>query len=353
MTTTAPDIQRQATRILAEAVRPRAGRAFWGEFVPTLLLVVGTWMLGSRILFPLMANESGWWAFPWLLSCVTLAIWLARSFVIMHDAGHGALAPTGWLNGLIGHTLSLFVLTPMTHWSQLHWHHHRTSGNIEQQDGLGDIFTMTVSRYRSLPAWQRVLYRGFRHRAHFLCVIPFVMFCLFHRLPFLYFPWAAIFRKPKLREILNIALVDACYIVAGWWMWNHWAVAKPWAITYGLSAMMTFTIGVILFYTQHQFENSYYAHEAEWSFFESGVRGSMTLRLPHWTLEWALGYINFHSVHHLKPTIPLYNLPATHAALQQIGVTFSQCRLGDLMGAFRCNLWDEDRQRMVSFAEVD
>ncbi len=241
----------------------------------------------------------------------------------------------------------------MIHWSKLHWHHHRTSGNLEQQDGLGDIYTMSVSRYRSLPGWQKALYRGFRHRLHFLLVIPSVMFFFFHRLPFLYFPWAGIFRKPKPVELINIAALDAFYVAVAWWTWSNWAVAKPWAITYAVAILMTVTIGVILFYTQHQFEDSYYASDDEWSFFEAGVKGSMTLRLPFWWMEWALGYINFHSVHHLKPTIPLYNLPATHRALQNLGIQFTECRVGDLPRAFRCNLWDEDRRRMVSFAEID
>ena len=230
--TTSAEMQRRALRSLADFARPSASRAFCGEFVPTIALIIGTWTLSAHILYPRMAGGSLWCALLWGLGCVLLGIWLARAFVIMHDAGHGALAPAAWLNQLIGHACGVFVLTPMTHWSKLHWHHHRTSGNLDKQDGLGNIYAMTLSRYLSLPGWQQFLYRGFRHKLQFWLVAPSMMFFCFHRLPLLYFPWAGIFRRPGVGEFLNIVLLDALYVAAGWWSWAHWALAKPWLFTY-------------------------------------------------------------------------------------------------------------------------
>ena len=352
-TTTSEETKRLAMRSLGESARPSAARAFCGEFVPTLALIISTWTVSAHILYPRVAAESGWWGLLWGLGCGLLGIWLARAFVIMHDAGHGALAPTAWLNQLIGHACGVLVLTPMTHWSKLHWHHHRASGNLDKQDGLGGIFAMSVSQYLSLPKWQQILYRGFRHRLHFWFVVPSAMFFVFHRLPLLYFPWAGIFRKPKLGEVLNIVLLDALYMAVGWWIWTHWTLAKPWLFTYAIAILLSVTIGVILFYTQHQFERTYYAHDEEWSFFDSGIKGSMTLRLPFWWLEWAIGYVNFHSVHHLKPAIPLYRLPAAHCAMRKLGIPITECRVSDLREMFHCALWDEERQCMVSFADVE
>lgn len=211
---------------------------------------------------------------------------------------------------------------------------------------------MPVRRYVSLPKWRRVLYRVYRHPLYLLAVNPSLMFFLLHRLPLVGTPWAGIVRKPRWTELLNIALLDALYAALGVWIWTHWAVARPWALTYAVVIMVMATIGVILFYTQHTFEGTYYVHDAEWSFFESGTKGSMTLRLPFRWMEWALGYINFHSVHHLKPSIPLYNLPAAHRRLEQLGVPLAQCGVGALWRTFTCGLWDEDRQRMVSFSEA-
>ena len=301
-------IQRLAMQHLASAVRPSSVRAL-GEFITTLTLVIVTWAAGALVLYPRMTAQSSWWALPWAAVCALLAVWLVRTFVVMHDAGHGALARLRWLNLLIGHACSVFVFTPMLHWSALHWNHHRTTGNLDQQDGIGDTYTMTVRQYLALPVWERRLYRVFRHPATFLLIVPSVIFFLDHRLPVMWFPWANKLRKATKSEFLNVVLLNICYVAIAWWVLRHWTLVAPWLITYGLATILMVTLSVIFFYTQHQFDETYYARDEHWSFFESGIRGSMTLRVPFGIMEWAVGYINFHSVHHLKPRIPLYRLP--------------------------------------------
>ena len=187
MASTDDEIQRLAMQHLARAVQPTSTRAFWGEFVPTLALVIGTWTVSALVFHPRIAAQSRWWLLPWGVGCATLSVWLVRAFVVMHDAGHGALAPARWLNLLIGHGCSVFVFTPMLHWSALHWNHHRTTGNLEEQDGIGDTYTMTVRQYLALSQWQRWLYRIFRHPATCLLVVPSVIFFINHRLPVMWF----------------------------------------------------------------------------------------------------------------------------------------------------------------------
>jgi omega-6 fatty acid desaturase (delta-12 desaturase) len=68
-------------------------------------------------------------------------------------------------------------------------------------------------------------------------------------------------------------------------------------------------------------------------------------------LQWFTGNIGFHHIHHLCSMIPNYRLEeclATSPELQQTN------RL-TLRDSFRCiplTLWDEDRQRLVSFREA-
>jgi len=342
-----------SVKILADCIRPSVARAVWGEFVPTLACVLGGWWLCARWLFPL-AQQRAWLGVPlYLLGCVVLAAWVVRLFVIQHDAGHNALSPSPLLNQLIGHICSVFEFTPFVHWHRHHWHHHRTAGNLEQQDGLGDIYTLTVAQFRALPHWKQWVYRGFRNRWHFFCLSPTYLFLIMHRFPLVNFPFSPIVQKPKFIDWANILALDALYIVLGWWAWTHWAVAQAWVITYGIAFMIAATTGVLLFYTQHQFEMTYYEHDDEWSFYDSSMQGSMTLRLPYPWMEWMIGNINFHSLHHLKPNIPMYDLPKCHTRLQQIGVRVPECRLSDVWGTFDLALWDERRQRLISFAELD
>ena len=71
--------------------------------------------------------------------------------------------------------------------------------------------------------------------------------------------------------------------------------------------MLAATIGVWLFYVQHQFENTRWAHEAEWSLPEAALHGSSYYDLPI-VLRWFSANIGVHHVHHLSSRIPFYRL---------------------------------------------
>jgi omega-6 fatty acid desaturase (delta-12 desaturase) len=79
----------------------------------------------------------------------------------------------------------------------------------------------------------------------------------------------------------------------------------------------------------------------------------MTLRLPFVWMEWVIGFINYHSIHHLMPNVPMYDLRRCYVALTQAGIRMAECRLGDLWRTFDLALWDEGKQRMVRFSEVE
>src|SRR5690606_16241374 len=71
------------------------------------------------------------------------------------------------------------------------------------------------------------------------------------------------------------------------------------------------TIGVYLFYVQHQFEDTYWRRHKEWDYARAALEGSSFFKLPK-VLQWFSGNIGFHHVHHLSPMIPNYNLERAH-----------------------------------------
>jgi acyl-lipid omega-6 desaturase (Delta-12 desaturase) len=108
--------------------------------------------------------------------------------------------------------------------------------------------------------------------------------------------------------------------------------------------------GIWLFYVQHQFDGTYWQHSQEWSYEASALRGSSYLGLPK-VLQFFTGSIGLHHVHHLSPKIPSYNLQRAHDE-NPIFHDVPILSLRDGLRAVRLKLWDEERGRMVTFAEA-
>jgi len=109
-------------------------------------------------------------------------------------------------------------------------------------------------------------------------------------------------------------------------------------------------IGSWLFFVQHQFEHAYWQPHESWNFTRSALEGSSYYRLPR-VLQWFTGNIGFHHIHHFDSRIPNYNLPACYEAelAFQQAVTFG---IRDSLKCSKLKLWDEQRQRMVTFADA-
>ncbi len=73
------------------------------------------------------------------------------------------------------------------------------------------------------------------------------------------------------------------------------------------------TIGIYLFYVQHQFEDTYWSKKDEWNVVEASLEGSSFFDLPK-PLHWITGNIGYHHIHHLASRIPFYKLPKAMGA---------------------------------------
>jgi omega-6 fatty acid desaturase (delta-12 desaturase) len=109
------------------------------------------------------------------------------------------------------------------------------------------------------------------------------------------------------------------------------------------------SIGVWLFYVQHQFEDTSWAHEERWNFHDAALHGSSHYELPS-ILRWFTANIGVHHVHHLCSRIPCYRLPQVlldHPELVDVG----RLTLVQSLRCVRLVLWDERRQQLISFRE--
>jgi omega-6 fatty acid desaturase (delta-12 desaturase) len=173
-------------------------------------------------------------------------------------------------------------------------------------------------------------------------VAPAYLFILQHRLPVGLMrngwrPWAS-----TMTTNLAIASIAALLI---------WLVGfKAFLLIHLPIMLFAASVGVWLFYVQHQFEHTVWANDGEWNLHDAALHGSSHYDLPAF-LRWFTCNIGVHHVHHLCSRIPYYRLPHVlrdHPELRDVG------RL-TLLQSFRCVrlvLWDETQRRLVSFRDA-
>jgi omega-6 fatty acid desaturase (delta-12 desaturase) len=130
------------------------------------------------------------------------------------------------------------------------------------------------------------------------------------------------------------------------WMIGVW----PFLLVHLPITLIGGAVGVWLFYVQHQFEHTVWASEQTWSLPDAALHGSSHYDLPL-VLRWFTANIGVHHVHHLCSRIPYYRLPQVIRDNPELGAIG---RL-TLLQSFKCvrlTLWDEERQRLVSFRDI-
>jgi omega-6 fatty acid desaturase (delta-12 desaturase) len=288
-----------------------------------------------------LLNRNGmWWAA--LLLTAPAACFLVRLFMIQHDCGHGSFFRQKQANEWVGRVAGVFTITPFHYWRQTHALHHATSGNLDRRSGLGEIETLTVEEYRALTPLRRFGYRLYRHPVVMFGLGPAWVFMLSQRVPVGMMrqgwrPWAS---------VIGNSLAALGGIAALVWLFGLGPVLTVNIVTMLLAG----SLGIWLFYVQHQFEGASWARDEAWNRDEAALRGSSYLHLPQ-PLRWMTANIGVHHVHHLSSRIPFYRLSKAvedHPQLASIG------RLGlrEALRSTRLALWDEAAQRMVSFREV-
>jgi Fatty acid desaturase len=285
----------------------------------------------------LVALDHGYWIA--LLLLPVGAVLVVRLFMFQHDCGHGSFFAPRWANDALGLVLGVLTLTPYTAWRAAHAVHHANTGNLDRR-GIGDVNTLTVAEYRALPRWRRAGYRLYRHPAVLFGLGPVWLFVIKNRIPFghparRWREWASVLGT----NAALIALVAILFVTLG-----------PVAVLVGWLPMMVMaaTIGVWLFYIQHQFEHTYWESRPEWDFRTAALEGASFYDLPR-ILHWMTGNIGFHHIHHLSSRIPNYRLRACHEANPAFQVA-PRLTFWSSLRCARLALWDTDQRRLVPFS---
>jgi len=317
-------------KIIMKYSKPDHRKSIW-QIINSVVPYALTWYLLYRSL------EYPYWVT--ILLSLPAAGFMIRIFIIFHDCGHKAFFKSQRANYTVGRIMGIIAFTPFFKWHNQHWIHHSTSANLDKR-GIGDVWTLTLEEYLKASGWDKFAYRAFRN--------PFVMFIIG--------PVFTVFLANRLtkksmqkKEKLDMYFTNAMILL----------MSAAISLVIGLKAflliqipvvLIAHSIGIWLFYIQHQYDEVMWLRDSEWEYKNAALHGSSFLKLPP-VMQWFTGNIGFHHVHHLSPKIPNYNLAKCHYENE----IFSDIQPVKLFSAYRAlslNLWDEANMRMIGFRQI-
>jgi omega-6 fatty acid desaturase (delta-12 desaturase) len=283
--------------------------------------------------------------------CLQVSVWLTlalaiptagfllRTFIVFHDCAHGSFMATKRGNLWLGRITGLLVFQPFGNWRHNHAVHHGTAGDLDRR-GTGDVPTLTVEEYLARPWRGRLGYRLFRNPVVMFGIGPIWSLMIGPRI------WSNSMRPRQRRSILATNVALAILIGAIFWV----AGPTAWLLVQMPIAFFAGTLGVFLFYVQHQFEDVYWESAERWSYDEAALQGSSYLKLPK-LLQFFSGNIGLHHVHHLSAKIPNYNLQSAHDE-NPIFHGVPVLSVADGLRAVRLKVIDRQSGRLLTWSEL-
>jgi acyl-lipid omega-6 desaturase (Delta-12 desaturase) len=323
------------TAVVAKYQAPSLSISLWqvaNSFIPYVVL----W-----VLMYISLRYSYW---------ITLALsvvaggFLMRIFIIQHDCGHTSFFKSRKLNDLMGFICGVLTMTPYEYWRTGHAMHHATSGDLDKR-GFGDVQTMTVKEYVAASRWGRLQYRIYRNPFVMFGFGPLYVFMINQRTPFAI---STATTKKAARSLIQtdlalMALVVVMSLLIGF---------QNYVLIYLPVALFASTLGVFLFYVQHNFEDTYWRYHPDWDYTQAALEGSSYYKMPR-IMQWFTGNIGLHHIHHLSPRIPNYLLEKCHNEnpdFQNVPTLTVRSSLKILLS--RVALWDDEQQKLISFKQA-
>lgn len=306
----------------------------WRESLAQLGVSLGAFLLAWILAYRTAAAPGVLFA----SSVVLAACFLVRLFVILHDCVHSSFFPSGTLNNAVGFCLGVTAMTPFACWRWEHSYHHAHSGNLDFRE-IGDVDTLTVREYGSLPRLRRIAYAVYRHP---LCLFGFG--AAYHFL--IRFRLVTHLRLGQTKERKSVLWTNIgimVFLVLGMALLDAKRFMLVQISVWGVSA----GIGVWLFYVQHNFADTYWARQKQWTFDEAAMEGSSFYKLPG-LLQWLFANIGYHHIHHLDSRIPNYRLRACFKDPRVPDPCRTVTLWQSLVGT-RLKLWDEESRSLVTF----
>lgn len=302
------------------------------------------WLVGVTFVLMITALVAAgmlpWWPLRLVLSILG-ALVMVRAFITYHDYMHGAILARSRLASWLFHVYAAFALAPASSWKKSHNYHHGHVGQISSAS-VGAFPMMTTRMWKDASSEERFSYRFQRHPLVVLCGYITIFIFSITLLPLL--------REPGKHLDCAIALLVHGSLIGVLWVYGGFDVAF-FAII--LPMTIASALGSYLFFAQHSFKRMHVISPDAWTFYRAALESSSYMRLNR-IMQWFTGNIGYHHIHHINVHIPFYRLPEAMAAIPELQSPVKTSLMPrDIVDCFKCCLWDEDRQRMVSYAEAN
>ncbi|HKJ16086.1 MAG TPA: fatty acid desaturase [Xanthomonadales bacterium] len=310
--------------------RPNRWRASW-QLINSICGFAIAWAL-----MYFTVQISWWLTIPLIIITGGLQI---RIFIFFHDCGHGSFFRSRKANSFWGFICGILTFTPYYRWRWEHNRHHARSGNLNHR-GTGDIWTMTVQEYLDAPRITRLRYRIARNPFMMFLIGPLYLYLFKER----FVNSAGTSRETWSVIWMNLALIPLFVGMILLFGWVNYLIIQLAVL------LVAGSVGIWLFYVQHQFEDVYWGDDSDWNYTEAALKGSSYYNLPR-ILHWFTGNIGFHHIHHLSPKVPNYNLQRCHES----SPVFSEIKgltLLTSMKSMSLRLFDESTRKMVGYGHL-
>ena len=323
---------RDWVKILAKYRDPNVGRSTF-ELLVSFMPFVALWAFAWW-----MTSYSYWLA---LAIAMINGAFLVRLFLIQHDCGHNSFFTNRHVSDWVGRAIGVLALTPYDVWRRTHSVHHSASGNLDRR-GMGDVHTLTVTEYMALTKFGKFKYRLYRNPFVLFGLGPFYLFFLQNRLPLGLMKSGWKYWTSAMGTNATIALFVGLITWFGGW--------QVLLLIFIPTTLVAASIGVWLFYVQHQFEDTLWDNEEDWQLHDAALHGSSHYVMPK-PLQWMTANIGIHHVHHLYARIPFYRLTEVlrdHPVLAEA----QKLTIRESLQCFKLQLWDETNRKLLSYKQA-
>jgi len=302
----------------------------WLEIFSTLLLL-SVFLAATFMPLPL----------PIRLACgLVVSLLYVKMFVIYHDYQHHAILQKSKLATLIMKAFGIYMLTPQNVWKRSHDHHHNHNSKLTIS-GIGSYPTISKDYFLKLSKTEKRLYLINRH--------PLTVVLGYFTLFIYWLNVKSFIQSPKKHLDSLAALlfhfaagIAICYFL-GWTIY---------LISWFIPFFIAFAMGSYLFYCQHNFPEAQFSENHDWKYELAALNSTSFMVMPQ-IMQWLMGNIGYHHVHHLNSRIPFYRLPEAMKNMPELqNASTTSWNPLEMLRCFKLKLWDAEKGKMITLGQI-